>query len=338
MESSAPAVRHSSWLLRGVLALLLALGLLILATMWWWDTEPAYFDPIKATQQRATDRQQPVVVGSATTSALIRSLEVMLDKRGGYLSNDKLPPGVLLDNIPNWEFGVVTASRDLTRALRNEFSRSQTQSVEDKDLQEAEPLISSPNDRWLLPSSESQYRKAIGRIDSYAARLADNDKDDAQFYARADNLVDFLSVVSTRLGSLSQRLSASVGQMRIDTDLANDPNAQQSRPGSGSRIVKTPWTKIDDNFYEARGYTWAIREQLEAIRVDFGPVLRDKNAMISLEQVIREIEEAQNSLSSPMVLNGSPFGFFANHSLVLANYISRANAALIELRELLKRG
>ena len=336
MQTSAS--RHPSWKVRGAFAVLIAILLVILALMWWWDTEPDYFDPIKITQQRATAKQQPVMVGSATTSALVHSIEVMLDKRGGYLSNDKLPPGLFMDNMPNWEFGVVTASRDMTRALRNEFSRSQTQSVEDKDLQEAEPLISSPNDRWLLPSSESQYRKAIERIDSYATRLADNDQDDAQFYARADNLVDFLSVVSTRLGSLSQRLSASVGQMRIDTDLANDPNAQQSKPAASSRIVKTPWTKIDDNFYEARGYTWALREQLEAIRVDFGPVLRDKNAMISLEQVIREIEEAQKPLSSPMVLNGSPFGFFGNHSLVLANYISRANAALIELRELLKRG
>jgi hypothetical protein len=338
METTDQPARRSSWVFRGFAVLLIAYVLFVLAMMWWWDTEPDYFDPVKVTQQRATAKQQAVVVGSATTSALIQSIEVMLDKRGGYLSNDKLPPGLLMDNMPNWEFGVVTASRDLTRALRNEFSRSQTQSVEDKDLQEAEPLISSPNDRWLLPSSESQYRKAIERIDSYATRLADNDTDDAQFYARADNLVDFLSVVSTRLGSLSQRLSASVGQMRIDTDLANDPNAQQSRPAASSRIVKTPWTKIDDNFYEARGYTWALREQLEAIRVDFGPVLRDKNAMISLEQVIREIEEAQKPLGSPMVLNGAPFGFFGNHSLVLANYISRANAALIELRELLKRG
>ncbi len=336
METSVP--RRPSWKFHGALAVIIALVLLILALMWWWDTEPDYFDPIKVTQQRATAKQQAVVVGSATTSALIHSVDVMLDKRGGYLSNDKLPPGVLMDNIPNWEFGVVTASRDLTRALRNEFSRSQTQSVEDKDLKEAEPLISSPNDRWLLPSSESQYRKSMEYIDSYATRLADNDQDDAQFYARADNLVDFLSVVSTRLGSLSQRLSASVGQMRIDTDLANDPNAQQSTPAASSRIVKTPWAQIDDNFYEARGYTWALREQLEAVRVDFGSVLRDKNAMISLEQVIREIEEAQKPLSSPMVLNGSPFGFFANHSLVLANYISRANAAVIELRELLKRG
>ena len=336
METSTPP--RPSRKFQGALAVVLALVLVILALMWWWDAEPDYFDPIKVTQQRATAKQQAVVVGSATTSALIHSVEVMLDKRGGYLSNDKLPPGVLMDNIPNWEFGVVTASRDLTRALRNEFSRSQSQSAEDKDLKEAEPLMNSPNDRWLLPSSESQYRKAMEYVDGYATRLADNDNEDAHFYARADNLVDFLSVVSTRLGSLSQQLSASVGQARIDSEVAINPSVEPSKPAAGAGIEKTPWTQIDDNFYEARGYTWALREQLEAIRVDFGSVLRDKNAMVSLEQVIREIDEAQKSLSSPMVLNGSPFGFFGNHSLVLANYISRANAALIELRELLKRG
>lgn len=312
--------------------------LIVLALMWWWDTEPDHFDVARAAQERASARNQAVVLGSATTAALAGAAERMLDKRGGYLSNDRFPPGVLMDNLPNWEFGVLTATRDLTRALRNEFSRSQTQSVEDKDLMEADPLFSSPNDRWLLPSSESQYRKAIARIDGYAQRLADDDPVDAQFYARADNLADYLQIVSTRLGSLSQRLSASVGQVRVDTDLANDPTAQQSRPGESPRMVKTPWLKIDDNFYEARGYTWALREHLEAVRIDFAPVLANKNATISLEQVIRELEEAQTALGSPIVLNGSPFGFFANHSLVLANYVSRANAAIIELRELLRRG
>ena len=338
MQTVDSGASSTSWFARGVWAVLVLLALGTLGLMWWWDTEPDHFDPVEVARQRASLNNQRVVVGSATTAALVRSAEVMLDKRGGYLSNDKFPPGVIMDNMPNWEFGVVTASRDLTRALRNEFSRSQTQSVEDKDLQEAEPLFSSPNDRWLLPSSESQYRKAIERIESYADRLADDDLDDAQFYARADNLADYLSVVSTRLGSLSQRLSASVGQARIDTDLANDANAQQSRPAPGERMVKTAWSKIDDNFYEARGYTWALREQLEALRVDFAPVLRDKNALVSLEQVIRELGEAQGPIHSPMVLNGTPFGFFANHSLVLANYISRANAALIDLRELLRRG
>jgi len=338
MQQAVASLSRAGWIWRGIAAIVAIYIVLILALMWWWDYEPPHFDVVAAAQARATAKQQKVVTGSVTVSALMTSAETLLDKRGGYLSNDKFPPGVLMDNVPNWEFGVLTATRDLARALRNDFSRSQTQSVEDRDLQEADPLFSSPNDRWLLPSSERQYQKAIDHVDGYLTRLADNDEGNAQFYARADNLADYLQVVSTRLGSLSQRLSASVGQERIDTDLAGDPNAQQSTPAMSPRVVKTPWTKIDDNFYEARGYTWALREQLEAIRVDFGPVLRDKNAMISLEQVIRELHESQNPLGSPIVLNGKPFGFFANHSLVMANYISRANAAIIDLRELLRRG
>ena len=57
-----------------------------------------------------------------------------------------------------------------------------------------------------------------------------------------------------------------------------------------------------------------------------------------LKQVIRELEEAQKSVGSPVILNGTPFGFFANHSLVMANYVSRANAAILDLRKLLERG
>jgi hypothetical protein len=327
-----------NWLLRGIGLGVLAYALVILGLMWWWDYEPAHFDVTAAAQARASAKHQPVVTGSVTTSALMTSAETLLDKRGGYLSNDRFPPGLFMDNVPNWEFGVLTATRDLARTLRNDWSRSQTQSLEDRDLQEAEPLFSSPNDRWLLPSSESQYRKAIAHVDGYLTRLADNDATNAQFYARADNLADYLQIVSTRLGSLSQRLSAAAGQVRIDTDLAGDSSAQQSTPGPGPRMVQTPWTKIDDNFYEARGYTWALREQLEAVRIDFAPILTSKNALVSLEQVIRELEESQKPLGSPIVLNGRPFGFFANHSLVMANYISRANAAIIDLRELLRRG
>ena len=338
MEHSSQTPRSRSWLVRAIAAVFAVYVVVILALMWWWDYEPPHFDVAATAQTRVAAKNQKLVTGSVTVATLIGCTETLLDKRGGYLSNDKFPPGVLMDNVPNWEFGVLVATRDLSDVMRNEFSRSQTQSTEDRDLMEAAPLFNSPNDRWLLPASERQYRKAIEHMDNYLTRLADNDAQDAQFFARADNLADYLQTVSTRLGSLSQRLSASVGQERIDTDLAGDASAGQSTPTSSPRMVQTPWLKIDDNFYEARGYTWALREQLEGIRIDFGPVLRDKNAMVSLEQVIRELHESQNPLGSPMVLNGSPFGFFANHSLVMANYISRANAAVIDLRELLRRG
>ncbi|HEY8586910.1 MAG TPA: DUF2333 family protein [Rhodanobacter sp.] len=324
---------------RAIAALGIALVLFVGGLMWWWDTEPPLFDPVVVTQAQMGKLDRPVSVGATTTVTLITSVSTLLDKRGGYLSNDKLPPGVFMDNVPNWEFGSLTASRDLVRALRNDFSRSQAQSTEDKDLAEADPLLNSPNDRWLLPSSEGQYRKAIKHLVGYLNRLGDTEDSNARFYARADNLADYLQLVSSRLGSLSQRLSASVGQMRVgDVAGAGPAGAAATDAPAAGRLVKTPWNKIDDNFYEARGYTATLLEQLKAFQRDFGPILRSKHATVSLEQVIRELEEAQRPLHSPMVLNGSPFGFFANHSLVMANYVSRANAALIDLRELLKRG
>jgi hypothetical protein len=327
---------NTRWIVRGG-ALLVGLYLvLVLALMWWWSYEPEHFDVARLAQQRAATHQQTPVTGSVVTSTLMGCAETLLDKRGGYLSNDLFPPGVLMDNVPNWEFGVLTATRDLAREMRNKFSRSQSQSEEDVDLKEADPLFSSPSDRWLLPSSEGQYRKAIDHIDGYFVRIGKNDPNGAQFQARADNLADYLDLVSTRLGSLSQRLSASVGQLRLEGDAPVDPSAPKN--ASGQQIVKTPWTKIDDVFYESRGYTWALLEQLQAIQVDFAPILQRKNAVIGLKQVIRELEESQKPVWSPVILNGSPFGFFANHSLVMANYVSRANAAIIDLKSLLDRG
>ena len=265
-------------------------------------------------------------------------METLLEKPGGYLSNDIAPPGVLLDNIPNWEFGVVTQVRDLARALRNDFSRSQTQSTEDPDLSVADPHFHYDNDSWILPSSESEYRSGIEALHRYLARLSNVKEQDAQFYARADNLRDWLAIVEKRLGSLSQRLSASVGQARINTDLKGDPAAQQSTVKPDVIMVKTPWLELDDVFYEARGSTWALIHFMRAIEIDLRDVLEDKNALVSLRQIIRELEGTQEPMWSPIILNGTGYGFVANHSLVMASYISRANSAVIDLRRLLEQG
>ncbi len=102
--------------------------------------------------------------------------------------------------------------------------------------------------------------------------------------------------------------------------------------------VKTPWSEVDDVFYEARGSTWTLIHFLRAVEIDFEQVLIKKNALVSLRQIIRELEATQGSIWSPMILNGTGFGFLANHSLVMASYISRANAAVIDLRSLLEQG
>jgi hypothetical protein len=228
--------------------------------------------------------------------------------------------------------------RDLARVLRNDYSRSQTQSTEDPDLAAAEPAFNYSNDSWIFPSTEGKYREGIAALERYRAELVAPGGANGEFYARADNLREWLSVVEKRLGSLSQRLSASVGQERVNTDLAGEPAGDSASPNPPDVAVKTPWLEIDDVFYEARGSAWALLHFLRAAQFDFGDVLADKNAVVSLRQIIRELEGGLAPVTSPIILNGKGFGIFANHSLVLASYLSRANAALIDLRSLLQEG
>ena len=318
--------RHWLWriLLAGLgvyLIIALVLGLL-------WNSEP----------DLPEQPQMGTVTGAATTQTLINLGNTLMQKPGGFLSNDVSLPGVWMDNIPNWEYGVLIQMRDLSRALRKDFSRSQSQSTEDTDLAVAEPQFNFDSQSWILPASESEYRRGIEALIAYQARLLDSQQPTAQFYARADNLTRWLGDVETRLGSLSQRLSASVGQKRLNTDLAGDNTATQSTTTASELVVKTPWSEIDDVFYEARGASWALIQILRAVEVDFAATLEKKNATVSLRQIIRELESTQETVWSPIILNGSGLGLVANHSLVMASYISRANAAIIDLRELLMQG
>jgi hypothetical protein len=322
-------------------AVTVAFGLYLLGAIilgMYWSMAPALFDVQERAATYAAEDGGTVVTGSVTMASLMGVMETLLDKPGGYLHNDKFPPGIWLDNMPNWEYGALIQVRDLARAMREVLSRSQSQSTEDPDLVEAEPRFNFNSDSWILPASESEYRTAVEYSRSYFRRLSDEQAADAQFYARADNLRYWLLTVDSRLGSLSQRLSASVGQRRLNTDLAGDAVATQSTATPAEQEVQTPWTEIDDVFFEARGTAWALIHFLKAVEVDFGDVLRKKNAQVSLRQIIRELEGTQETVWSPMILNGSGFGTLANHSLVMASYISRANAAIIDLRDLLSQG
>ncbi|MCG8426161.1 MAG: DUF2333 family protein [Chromatiales bacterium] len=330
-------LREKGWLWASGLGSVTLIVILYLIGVY-WSVEPNSFNVRDNTRARLETLNLEPVTGSYTTATLLTAMETLLNKPGGYLSNDITPPSLFLDNIPSWEFGVLIQSRDLARSLRNDMSRSQSQSLENTDLATAEPQFNYSNDSWIFPATEGEYNKGIAALEAYLIDLSQTGKQNTQFFARADNLRDWLAVVEKRLGSLSQRLSASVGQERINTDLAGDPSAAQSTNTPDHVAVQTPWLEIDDVFYEARGSTWALIHFLKAVEVDFQDILKKKNALVSLRQIIRELEATQESLSSPVVLNGGGFGVFANYSLVMASYISRANAAVIDLRSLLSQG
>jgi hypothetical protein len=316
--------RIASWALGIFLLIMFVIG-------FWVSREPDIF-----WVNRSADRESPVV-GFSTTDTLIRVGETLLKKPGGYLTNDKIPPMLILDNIPSWELGVVNQMRDLGRVLRDDYTRSQSQSKEDADVAIGAPQFFYNNDSWIFPTTESEYQEGIDAFARYRDRLVSGDPD-TQFYARADNLREWLAQVEKRLGSLTRRLGNSVAANRINDDLGGDAAAEAAGPQPDTFNVRTSWFMTDNIFFEARGTAWALVHFFRAAEFDFAKVLADKNAEVSVRQIIRELEASLNPLRSPMILNGGGYGLFANHSLVMANYLARANAAVINLRELLDQG
>jgi hypothetical protein len=192
--------RISTWTLGVFLLLMFIIG-------FWASREPDVFWVNRSAEQESA------IVGFSTVDTLIRVAETLLDKNAGYLTNDKLPPFVVLDNIPSWELGVVNQMRDLGRVMRDDYTRSQSQSKEDPAVAEGSPKFFYDNDSWIFPTTESEYREGIRLFTAYRDRLATGDPDTV-FYARADNLREWLSQVEKRLGSLTRRLGNSVARTR----------------------------------------------------------------------------------------------------------------------------
>lgn len=326
----------------GTLAAVTLIVLIVLGI--WWGDEPETFDVREeAIKYMKTSGSENMPIGFVYTNTLAHMAEVLMEKPGGYISNDVAPPGVFLDNIRSWEYGALVMLRDGTTALRNHFARDQSQSVEDKDLGVAEPYFYYEPNSWALPSSESEYDKGVKFLHKYMKRLQNPNLDErrGQFYSRSDNLWTFLEVIIKRLGGLSTKLTASSDRFAGAAGILYDPSGQKA-PQHVEEFTKgtgrTPWLLIDDVFYEARGASWALLHILQAIKIDFEDIILDKRAMNTLDNMIRALENALTPVFSPMILNGNGFGITANYSLAMANYIARANASALDLRDLMNKG
>lgn len=85
-------------------------------------------------------------------------------------------------------------------------------------------------------------------------------------------------------------------------------------------------------FFEARGTTWALMQLMQAARIDYADAIESSGVGDSFDQLIAELEASQAQLWSPVILNGSGFGFFANHSLMMANYTVRSAQLVSQIR------
>ncbi|WP_430008904.1 DUF2333 family protein [Methylophaga lonarensis] len=289
--------------------------LLILLFMWWWSRIPSLFDPAMIAQTQADTYQHEMVPGYVSTVTLKQLGETLLNKSGGYLRNDVLPPSVWMDNMPSWEFGVLTQIRDFTSAMQQDFSRSLPQFEDDPDLKQAAERFAFDSNSWMFPSSEREYRRAIRSLASYQSRLGTQDEDVASFTITTQALDSWLNTVTERLQDRLEKLSASHRPLQKAINQEHTPRYQ-----------------IDNVFFETRGQLWALKHLLEAVQVDFAEVL-SSNANELLSQMVMELEVSLRSLCSPIILNRHGFGLLANHSLTLAFFVQRLQTDLALLRQ-----
>ena len=152
-----------------LLGCIIALGLFALGI--YFSRSPGLFDVNAKAAAKANVEPNELKRGYYTASAIYHVGDTLLSKPGGYLTNDIMPPSAIQDNMPSWEFGVITELRDAVRSLRNDFSRAQTQSVEDRDLMEADSSFHFDHDRLMLPSTEDEYRNGLASLARYLQRL-----------------------------------------------------------------------------------------------------------------------------------------------------------------------
>ena len=303
------------WIWKPLLALAGLYLLVTIALGVWWSQPPAPFDVEQATLERRGEAgYAPAARGTVTVATLAETVATLLEKPGGYLRNDIAPPGVWLDNMPNWELGVLEVSRDLARALPRMAGEPSDH------LEEARERLEGDGRDWFYPTTEQRLEQAVAALDAQLGELgADRDG-----FVPGQGLSAWLKSSAVRLDDLALRLAASVGSHEALTELAVDAESLPPR---------TPWHRVDDIFFEARGTGWALAQLLEGVQRDQADVLAEAGAEAEWERLLAELARTQRRLWSPVVLNGSGFGVFANHSLVMALHMTRARDLVAQLGE-----
>ena len=264
--------------------------------------------------------------GTIFTETLVRTADELTQD---WMPNDKIWPTVLLDNPQNFQLGVLESVRYTTRVLRDKLSRMRTTDKIDPDADAAFVFLSNDPFKWILPSAESKFHNGVTSLKAYEARLATGDAD---FYSRADNLNELLDQYVSLLGGVNTRLSNAPRHKTVVT--SEETAGDQYTRGEKKIDVAVPWTKIDDNFYFARGVAFGIRQMMLAIRYDFANILEVKRAEELVDRIIEVLNESQ--FEPWFILNGNRGSIWANHSLHLQSLLEDARQKMRSLQDMIR--
>ena len=237
-----------------------------------------------------------------------------------WVANDPFfLPGSMLDNMPAYQQGIVTAISRFTLELADQIARTRGSSQIDPDLDIASGLLRYPGNIWIFDlrtslaptaSSEQQYRRGMEALRRYNQRLSQNQ---AVFDARADNLLATLDRIAADMGSSSAA---------IDRELQD-------------RSAFWPDWTADDLFYASKGRLYAYYLLLRALEADFANVIRERELGGTWTQTLESFRAAA-TLQPWVIMNGAPDSqMMPSHLASQGFFLVRARTQLREISNIL---
>ena len=253
---------------------------------------------------------------AAMAAALLRREAV----EGHWVANDPwFVPASQLDNMPNYQQGIVAALARYAFELTDQIGRVRGSSRTDPDLQEAAGLLQYSGTKWVFDfstsiaptaTSEAQYAKAMRSLLTYNDRLAAGE---AVFETRADNLLATLDRIALDIGSSSAT---------IEEELIN--------PGG--------WidTRADDIFYGIKGQVYAYYLILRELKADFANIVSERELGAAYDHMLDSMRQVVE-VDPWFVVSGDPDALFEpSHLAAQGFFLLRARAQLREITAILR--
>lgn len=217
-------------------------------------------------------------------------------------------PAYVLDNMPNFQIGVITAIKDIANTMR--YFKNNTE-AQNKDIRAAAKFLNYPPNVWIMsrkgkfnlaPSSNSQYRKAGSELRKYVR--------DGIYRANNDDLRLLLKKISAKLQKL--------------TILSEEHSIEN--PSSFFNY------KSDDLFYNHKGYAFALWQICKILGHDYKEIIVKNDLYEDWVRLCSSLQKAAE-FSPYIIRNGRANSIFVpNHLLSQNYYLLRAISAAEKIR------
>lgn len=217
-------------------------------------------------------------------------------------------PAYVLDNMPNFQIGIVDAVRDVSGIMRKLNFNTPTQN---KEIKEAYKLLNYAPNIWIMtrknalnlaPSSNSQYRKAAKKLRDY--------RRNGIFTPNAADLEKLIAGIGNKLQKISQI------NEEYQQEYSNDF-----------------WdTESDNLFYHNRGYAFALWQITKTLSSDYKDLILEMNVYPEWTYFVSSLKRAAE-MNPLIVRNGSAVSLFVPNHLIMQNYyLLRALTAAEKIR------